>query len=547
MAYKKYKSNSKYNVSPEDKATKLIETANENIKKFKNNPENVVEFLNFLSKFNQYSARNNLLIQNQREGSIAVATFPKFKELGYTVNRGEKSMQILRPNFYEYFLEPKTNKMKSIKKANEDEKKLIKDKKILVQSKTTFSQMNVFDVTQTNMPKEEYPKIYPNAHIDFVYKGNNIESFNKALQHYSNQDLNIPVTIEPYNDLAKGKYYPLENKISLNQKNTPTENAHTLIHELAHSKMHNWEDISSKDNYLVTSTNIKEYQAEMTTYVVAKHFGLDTEEHSINYIAGWTDNLNKIEDEKLFDIYSEVSNTSKEMVSEISNTIEELGLNKEVTTHIPVFPNDKDSVNYCNLTGSPLDEGEPVYYSEYNDSFYKYDNFQEVFSERETENLYNMNITYFTEMQYESEDNLVTNIPNNINPRETKEELRNSLNESLFDYCVEIKTDTTKQEYLNEPVIEIAESNEDFKKGEYYSSSEFKKNIEDKTENNPESLDNNIDFYLINTPDLKSKDNNFIINTTYNESINIVEIAETKLDENNKELSKKTTLEVERE
>lgn len=547
MAYKKYKSNSKDNVSPEDKATKLIETANENIKKFKNNPENVVEFLNFLSKFNQYSARNNLLIQNQREGSIAVATFPKFKELGYTVNRGEKSMQILRPNFYEYFLEPKTNKMKSIKKANEDEKKLIKDKKILVQSKTTFSQMNVFDVTQTNMPKEEYPKIYPNAHIDFVYKGNNIESFNKALQHYSNQDLNIPVTIEPYNDLAKGKYYPLENKISLNQKNTPTENAHTLIHELAHSKMHNWEDISSKDNYLVTSTNIKEYQAEMTTYVVAKHFGLDTEEHSINYIAGWTDNLNKIEDEKLFDIYSEVSNTSKEMVSEISNTIEELGLNKEVTTHIPVFPNDKDSVNYCNLTGSPLDEGEPVYYSEYNDSFYKYDNFQEVFSERETENLYNMNITYFTEMQYESEDNLVTNIPNNINPRETKEELRNSLNESLFDYCVEIKTDTTKQEYLNEPVIEIAESNEDFKKGEYYSSSEFKKNIEDKTENNPEYLDNNIDFYLINTPDLKSKDNNFIINTTYNESINIVEIAETKLDENNKELSKKTTLEVERE
>lgn len=547
MAYKKYKSNSKDNVSPEDKATKLIETANENIKKFKNNPENVVEFLNFLSKFNQYSARNNLLIQNQREGSIAVATFPKFKELGYTVNRGEKSMQILRPNFYEYFLEPKTNKMKSIKKANEDEKKLIKEKKILVHSKTTFSQMNVFDVTQTNMPKEEYPKIYPNAHIDFVYKGNNIESFNKALQHYSNQDLNIPVTIEPYNDLAKGKYYPLENKISLNQKNTPTENAHTLIHELAHSKMHNLEDISSKDNYLVTSTNIKEYQAEMTTYVVAKHFGLDTEEHSINYIAGWTDNLNKIEDEKLFDIYSEVSNTSKEMVSEISNTIEELGLNKEVTTHIPLFPNDKDSVNYCNLTGSPLDEGEPVYFSEYNDSFYKYDNFQEVFSERETEILYNMNITYFTEMQYESEDNLVTNIPNNINPRETKEELRNSLNESLFDYCVEIKTDTTKQEYLNEPVIEIAESNEDFKKGEYYSSSEFKKNIEDKTENNPESLDNNIDFYLINTPDLKSKDNNFIINTTYNESINIVEIAETKLDENNKELSKKTTLEVERE
>lgn len=556
MAYRKYKSNSKDKSTALDKGIKLIETANEKVKTFKHKPENVIEYLDFLSQFNQYSARNNLLIQNQRKGAIAVATFPKFKELGYSVNRGETSIQILRPNIYEYFLEPETKKFKPVNKANEVEKQLIANKQIQTISKTTFSQMNVFDVTQTNMPKEDYPKIYPNAHVDFVFNGNNIDSFNEALQHYSKNELNIPVTNENYNDLAKGKYYPLEHRISLNEKNTPTENAHTLIHELAHSKMHNWKNISSKDNAL-TSTNVKEYQAEMTTYVVAKHFGLDTEEHSINYISSWTDNLNKIEDENLFDIYSEVSNTSKEMVSEISKTIEEISLEKGVNdmseyennNEIGLYPNDPDEVNYCNLTGQPLSQEEGVHLCEGDGTYYKEEAISNLFSEHELEQLYNMDLMYYTDNNYDlsnEEAVLVPDIPKNIAPRETPEELRNGFRESIFnEYATEVVGISTNGN-LKEPILEIAEPVSSFKKGEYFTASELKKVVQTDLEKDPELANNPLAFYVKTDSEFELKPQGAVTNTTFKNSTGIIEKEESTLEEKNKPVPLKADLENER-
>lgn len=759
MAYRKYKSNSKDKSTALDKGIKLIETANEKVKTFKHKPENVIEYLDFLSQFNQYSARNNLLIQNQRKGAIAVATFPKFKELGYSVNRGESSIQILRPNIYEYFLEPETKKFKPVNKANEVEKQLIANKQIQTISKTTFSQMNVFDVTQTNMPKEEYPKIYPNAHVDFVFNGNNIDNFNEALQHYSKNELNIPVTIENYNDLAKGKYYPLEHRISLNEKNTPTENAHTLIHELAHSKMHNWKNISSKDNAL-TSTNVKEYQAEMTTYVVAKHFGLDTEEHSINYISSWTDNLNKIEDENLFDIYSEVSNTSKEMVSEISKTIEEISLEKgvndmsksennnvvdieqqsEITdeqqktydifktiefenevedmgyksteinlepdlnpksldtyafclkdpsldsenditlfhhrisslsedkaldyvvetygtaildnpllkiqyvgkedspfnkesiskmyenfpdisdldleeteksseyygnqesikyhilasyydgkskedlikiydgrfeehnitesfteklrelpekqidlnlnnSEFGLYPNDPDEVNYCNLTGQPLSQEEGVHLCEGDGTYYKEEVISNLFSEHELEQLYNMDLMYYTDNYYDFSNDeavLVPDIPKSIAPRETPEELRNAFKESIYnEYANEVVGLSTNGN-LKEPMIEIAEPVSSFKKGEYFTASELKKVVQNDLEKDPELANSPLAFYVKTDSEFELEPKGAVTKTTFKNSTGIIEKEESALEEKNKPVTVKADLENER-
>lgn len=542
MAYKKYKSSSKDKSTAQDKATALIEQANEKVKTFKQNPEYVMEYLDFLSKFNQYSARNNLLIQNQREGAVAVGTFPKFKELGYSVNRGEKSIQILRPNFYEYFKDTETNEMKSVKQATANEKKLIADKVINVFTKTTFSQMNVFDVTQTNMPKEDYPKIYPNAHIDFVYEGNNIDNFNTALQTYSKESLGIPVTIKPYDSLAKGSYFPLKHEISLNDKNTPTENAHTLIHELAHSKMHNWKTISSKENYSLTSTNIKEYQAEMTSYVVAKHFGLDTEEHSISYISGWTDNLNKIDDENLFDLYSEVSDTSKEMINEISKTIEELGLEKSAM----LYPNDKDEVAYCNLTGQPLGQEEPVYYFEEDMTYYKEEELNKIFSEREFEQLYDMDLMFYTENVYDNKEILVPNIPQSIHPRETKEELRNGFKETLFNDYTNNRIGLSTTGNLKEPLIEIAETNMSFNKGEYFSSSELKEVIKTDMEKNPDIANSPISFIVKTEPNFGLNPKGEVLKSTYKDSTSILEKEENILEEKNEPVAAKNEMENER-
>ena len=75
----------------------------------------------------------------------------------------------------------------------------------------------------------------------------------------------------------------------MNTRNTPTQHLATSIHELAHARMH-------KLSELYTAT--KELQAEMTSYIVCKHFGMDTSEKAIPYIAAWTKNGQTLDDKE---------------------------------------------------------------------------------------------------------------------------------------------------------------------------------------------------------------------------------------------------------
>ena len=54
--------------------------------------------------------------------------------------------------------------------ATDNEKKQIAAGKIKTRSKTVYRLGTVFDVTQTNMPKDKYPEYYPNRHVDFEIK-----------------------------------------------------------------------------------------------------------------------------------------------------------------------------------------------------------------------------------------------------------------------------------------------------------------------------------------------------------------------------------------
>ncbi|MFV8240939.1 ImmA/IrrE family metallo-endopeptidase [Aerococcus viridans] len=72
--------------------------------------------------------------------------------------------------------------------------------------------------------------------------------------------------------------------IVLNDRNNDSESIHTLIDELAHAAMHQPKKMAQKETAL-QETPVLEYQAEMTAYVVAHAFGLDTKAHSLHYTA----------------------------------------------------------------------------------------------------------------------------------------------------------------------------------------------------------------------------------------------------------------------
>ena len=118
---------------------------------------------------------------------------------------------------------------------------------------------------------------------------------------------------------VKGAYVHNPNtdkeEIVLNTRNTQSENLATSIHELAHAKMHKFSQYD---------TSIEELQAEMTSYIVSNHFGLDTSESSIPYIADWTNNgkqLNMMEPAEKGKILNDVSRVANKFIQTISTEI----------------------------------------------------------------------------------------------------------------------------------------------------------------------------------------------------------------------------------
>jgi len=80
----------------------------------------------------------------------------------------------------------------------------------------------------------------------------------------------------------------------------------TLIHELAHAKLH-----GTPEKHINLSSEEKEFQAEMTAYAVASYFGIDTSDYSLSYLANWTQGKELKDKAKLLE---EVRETAMEFI-----------------------------------------------------------------------------------------------------------------------------------------------------------------------------------------------------------------------------------------
>lgn len=303
--------NKKSKEDKEKEVNNLLEKANEGIEKCFTSPEYFKELISYMSKFYNYSFRNTFLIQEQFKGALAVGSYAFWKEKGFTVNKGEKGIKILVPNrLSDYFINSKGEEVK-LSKATPEEKRLIEQGEIEVRKgKLIFNQGYVFEVSQTNAKAKDLPKIFPGRWLDGEV--NNYDLMYKAMENIANK-IGVRI-IEPKEELGsvKGVSYPLTKEVALNPRNTQLQNVKTLIHELAHAKLHTME---TRDNY---TTNEKEFQAEMSAYAVCSYFGLDTSEYSFRYIKSWTENVELKDKEKLI---NEVRETVKEYIEIIEETL----------------------------------------------------------------------------------------------------------------------------------------------------------------------------------------------------------------------------------
>lgn len=269
------------------------------VESYTKTPEQVLELLKFTSQFHQYSARNNMMIHMQRPSAVAVGSFAKFKSMGYHVNKGERGIKMFVPTKATTFMRTdKEGKQipTQLKNATKEEKAKIKSGDINTYSKTYYKIGTVFDATQTDMPKEKYPELYPNRHRDFDMEDpSQIYLLDKGLRKVA-EKMDMPVVTydasmagekaDPQN--AKGYFDATTREIVLNQYNTPTENIAVLAHELGHAQLHNNQK-QEKD----LPRELKEMQAELTSYMYSSNYGIDTKDETVQYIADWTKNGKK--------------------------------------------------------------------------------------------------------------------------------------------------------------------------------------------------------------------------------------------------------------
>lgn len=275
-------------------------------------PEDLKEYLTFMAKFYHYSPSNISLIQSQFQGASAIGSFSFWKEKGFPVKKGEKGIKILVPNRTVAKFKDKEGSWKTVTKANEEEKKQIESKSVEVMpGRLYFAFGHVFDLSQTNAKAEDLPRIFPNRWLEGSVT--DYQSLYKGMEAIAEK--NGVKIIEPKQELgvAKGVSYTLTKEVALNPRNSELQNVKTLLHELAHAKLHTAE---THMNYTAPE---KEFQAEMTAYAVSSYFGIDTSEYSLGYLASWTQGKEMKDKTKLL---KEVHETSIEFIETIENTLE---------------------------------------------------------------------------------------------------------------------------------------------------------------------------------------------------------------------------------
>ena len=289
------------------------------------NSERYQDYLKAMSKFHDYSLNNTLLIVMQKPNASLVAGFNKWRdEFERHVKRGEKGIKILGPAPYKIKKEQEKLDPDGKPIIGEDGKPVTEQKEITVPA---FKVVSVFDVSQTD--GKEIPDIAVDSLTGSVEQ---YEDFFKALEQTSP----VPVGFERIESGAHGYYHNAEKRIALNEGESELQTVKTLIHEIAHAKLHDIDlNALPEQQQERPSRRTREVEAESIAYTVCQHFGLDTSDYSFGYVAGWSSDKDIKE---LKASLETIRATASELITEIDGHFRELQQQREAAQQErPVF------------------------------------------------------------------------------------------------------------------------------------------------------------------------------------------------------------------
>lgn len=190
------------------------------------------EYLRTMSHFHKYSVNNTMLIYMQKPDATLVAGFNKWRDqFERNVMKGEKGIKIIAPTPYKKKIEqekrdPDTN----LPMLDADGKVIIEEKEIKI---PMFKPVTVFDVSQTD------GKTLPQLASDLQGNVQNYEVFMEALRRSSP----VPIDFKPIADNADGYFSLDKQKIAIREGMSEVQTVSAVVHEIAHSKLHNQKKI----------------------------------------------------------------------------------------------------------------------------------------------------------------------------------------------------------------------------------------------------------------------------------------------------------------
>ena len=280
------------------------------------NSDSYCNYLSTMSKFHNYSFNNTLLIAMQKPDATLVAGYKAWqKNFERHVNRGEKAIRILAPAPYKIKeerdkIDPVTQELLLDKDGNPQKEEV----EITIPA---FRAVSVFDLSQTD--GKPIPELTAKELLSDV---EGYQDMIRAVEAISP----VPIELEEIAGDSKGYYDREAKRIAVQENMSESQTLKTMIHEVAHSKLHSKE--VEQDEQMKKDRNTKEVEAESIAYTVCQHFGVDTSDYSFGYIAGWSSGRDTKELRASMDT---IRRTASELITGIEEQLQELQRNREVS------------------------------------------------------------------------------------------------------------------------------------------------------------------------------------------------------------------------
>lgn len=263
-----------------------------------------------MSRFHRYSVNNTMLIFQQRPDATLVAGFRKWQnQFGRHVKKGEHGITIIAPTPYKKKIE--AQKLDPDTKApvlDENGQAVMEEKEVVI---PLFRPVKVFDVAQTD--GKPLPELVESLTGDVQQ----YEIFLEALR----RSAPVPIEFESMAENMDGYFSSEQQRIAIREGMSEVQTISAVIHEIAHSKLHDATKRQAEEEPKPKDRNTEEVEAESISFSVCKYYDIETSGNSLGYIMTWSKDKDLPE---LRASLETINKTSCELIDDIERHYKEI-------------------------------------------------------------------------------------------------------------------------------------------------------------------------------------------------------------------------------